>query len=62
MGFEDDKDELCTLGVKYSDSFMEISRDDDPEGDSDRLWRWMAQLINEAYQVGWRSGSGMKKP
>ena len=61
MSFEDDRKALEELGVKYSDSFMEISRDDDPAGDPDRLWKWMAELINDAYQIGWRSTHG-KKP
>ena len=60
MSFEDDRKALEELGVKYSDSFMEISRDEDPENDADRLWRWMAQLINDAYQIGWKSSHGKK--
>ena len=58
MSLEDDKNELSAIGIRFSDSFMGICRDDDPEGDPERLWKWMAELINEAYQVGWRSRHG----
>jgi len=56
MSFEEDSKELSDLGTKYADSFIEISKDEDPENDSDRLWKWMAQLINDSYHIGWKSG------
>lgn len=60
MSFDDDRIALEELGVKYSDSFMEICQDDDPGNDTERMWKWMAQLINDAYQVGWKSSHGKK--
>ena len=61
MSLDDDREALQDLGVKYSDSFMKRSQDDDPENDAERLWKWMAQLINDAYQVGWKSTHGKSK-
>lgn len=61
MSLDDDKEALQEIGLKYSDSFMEISQDGDPENDAERLWKWMAQLINDAYQVGWKSEHGKRK-
>ena len=58
MSLDDDREALQEIGVKYSESFMKISQDDDPKGDPDRLWKWMAELINDCYQVGWKSKHG----
>lgn len=54
--FAEDQDKLSQLGVRYSDSFMEIVDESDPGNDADRLWRWMAQLINDVYHVGFFAG------
>jgi hypothetical protein len=52
--FEDDRDALSKAGVRYVDSFMEI--DQGPAGgESERLYKWMAELINEVYQIGFAS-------
>jgi hypothetical protein len=61
MSLDKDREELQELGVRYSDSFMKICEDEDPAGDPDRLWKWMAELINDAYQVGWKSTHGKEK-
>lgn len=59
MSDSEDVEALKELGVRYSDSFLEIDREgDSPKESADRLWSWMAQLINDAYQIGKRSSSG----
>lgn len=58
--YEQDKRQLERIGVKYSDSFFEIDQGDEGS-EAERLWRWMAQLINDAYQVGIRSLNGVKR-
>ena len=59
-GFEYDKGVLNRIGIRYSESFMEIDQGEDGS-EADRLWRWMAKLINDCYQVGVRSTCGVKR-
>jgi len=54
--FEKDKDDLSKMAQGYSDTFMEIVDEADPGNDANRLWKWMAKLTNEAYQIGFKSG------
>ena len=52
--FEDDRNELSKVGVRYAESFMEIDEGEEG-GEADRLYKWMAELINEVYQIGFAS-------